>query len=601
MADAVSEKKGNRFTYALVGVAGLGVVFIGVPILTPKYQPATVAQVNGISIEQHDFNRMVSHLQQRLTNIPSKEVRELALQQIINETLLRQHALQSGYLASRQDLYTAVKAQFGDNETYEKWLKSQRITAQNYEAGLYHDLTVSQYYQLLGKTVFIGDELQNAFYRLFSQQRDVTLFTLPLAEKIASVKTTPEVLRAYYEENRARYMSDETVSVRYVILDAAHLAGNAEISEQELAAARAAMVNDDRRDGQYIIFDDKAVAEQTAAALAQGERSFADIVAAIEKKELAGQSGLFDLHKKGEGPSEKADEVLFSLQKTGDTSALFDTEYGAMLVQLGKVVAADLDEAALHSKLLAEKNQERYTHLANEAFDTVVRGGTIDDIAALAKSAPQQLSQITAHTAQPDWLTKAELQNVLFGADAMATGKLGTPIELDETRSLFYEVDARVLPKELPYEQVETQVTRDYRTDEAKKALRITADTLATQLVAGDDLDTQTLGESAKAVYQKIGEFKVPEKMDNAIFQQVMQQHEKVAQLEAANGDLVVSRIDAVYDGSVDVVPKEAVDLFNQQMVLTYQTDAMRGYTDWLRQRANIKTNQSLLKDEEDL
>ena len=64
MLEDIREKKTNRITYALVIIAGIGMLFIGVPFFNqPGGERATVATVNGHNIPRSEEH--TSELQSR--------------------------------------------------------------------------------------------------------------------------------------------------------------------------------------------------------------------------------------------------------------------------------------------------------------------------------------------------------------------------------------------------------------------------------------------------------------------------------------------------------------------------------------------------------
>ncbi len=593
MAEEKSTRKGSVFTYLLIAVAGLGMVFIGVPVLNRQGNSRNIAAINGEDIPTPRFNRVFSAVQQQFTTLPREQLQEMALARLIDETLLRQHALASGYQLSDQALYEEVKARFGDNETYEKWLRQNTISARDYEASLGDTLAVQEYYRLLDSATITSRAELSLLLSLLAEKRDMSVITLPLAEKAKKVTVTENDLNAFYDAHKADYMSAEKVSLRYVILDSASLVPLQSVTDAEIAAEKDAISKAERRDGRYVLFADPASANTAETKIRKGEQTFDDIYLTIAQGEIEGEADKIEAHKNGEGPSAEVDRQLFALQKAGDTSALFDTDYGPMLVSLGAIEAEKTpDTSELRRRIGERKSKEAYHRLANEAFDKASDDGTLEEIAKLTDTQVHTLSEITATTHEPEWLDEEKIRRALFGKNAVSEDTIAEPLELDDNRSVFYQIDQRITAQRLPYERVAQQVEKDYRQVTAKAELEKAATEIVAAMNKGQAIETLLAANDGKIEeYKNLGRFNASNEPSPALTMTLLAQNQRVAQNEDSDGNIVISEIKHIVAGETPVIAENIRRDLVAQLSIRRNIETEQGFARWLRSRAKISVN----------
>ena len=150
MLEDIREKKTNRITYALVIIAGIGMLFIGVPFFNqPGGERATVATVNGHSIPINAYNNVYREIQQQAPDLGEAETKARTLRRLITQNLFQQHALDSRYILPETALYRIIKSQFGDNTQYQQWLTQNHLSAETYQNSVRNEQTVAAYYRAL--------------------------------------------------------------------------------------------------------------------------------------------------------------------------------------------------------------------------------------------------------------------------------------------------------------------------------------------------------------------------------------------------------------------------------------------------------------------
>lgn len=586
-------KKISPWAYILIGLAGIGMLAIGVPMyFSGGRGQADAAEVNGQRISQYQLNNAASQLSQNLNTAVTPELRKNALEQLIGQLLLQQHAMQSGYELSNHSLEQMLRQRFPTVKDYEAALSNMHTTAKSFEAGIRAQQTQQNYYQMLSISADASRLPVDTLLSQMAQQRDVEIVSLPLAPFAAKVSVDDAALAAYFDSHQADYRTPEQVDIQYVLLDAGKLQNTAGITPEELAAHSL-------RAGKYIIFDKPEEAEKTAAAIQNGSLSFDSAAKEVDAGKIAGQTGRLDKHAKGKGVSKEADDALFAIGSIGGVSPLFDTEYGKMLIQL------DAEEAAgdaIKQQILAERNAESYTKLANSLFDAAQNGAPISQIGQEAHIEPIALTGLTAGTQAPAWLQNQQLQNQLFGKNAAEVNKTALPVEIDANRSLFFVVTKREAPRQQMLDEVRPAVEKAYRAAEAMHGQQALAQQVQDGWKAGKEADAAAIAAAGGSIsrYQGISQIIKPEAsgLPAGLYMPVLEQTEKTAILNGEDGGLAVSRITAVRAGKASDVPEDMAKIIEQQQRYAASQQMLAGIEAYLRSKADISINQAVLEAE---
>lgn len=605
---AEDSKKNNPWAYILIGAAGLGMLFIGVPMFGGFGGSKQIAaSVNGQDISSYQFTNAVNALraqQQSLDTQNDNALKQIALNQLINQNLLSQHALQSGYEYSDQSLEQILRQQFPSADDYQNMLKNNNINAQIYENNLRASETQQNYYQMLLANSVPETSAINTLISQLAQTRDINLIRLPLQRAEQNINPDENAINSYYDSHKNDYQSAETIDLQYLLLSPETLADSSEISEAELAAAREKEANNSQRDGQYLIFDNNNDAEKAANALKDGTQTFADIMADIKSGKIAGQAGNLEKHTKGKGVSQQADDALFALKKTGNISPLFDTEYGKMMVELGQIdnPAQTLSDEQLKAKIAQEKATEQYTQLANQLFDSAQNGDDIAQLATISKGKVQSLNNLTPNSAEPAWLKNPEVQSQLFGAQATAVNKLGPPIALDNTHSLFFSISKREKPQIQALSSVREKVIADLRRNQAQAQLEKAAEAISNAWEKAEDTHAlvQAQGGEEKTLNNLSQIQSTPENtgLSAETLSKLLNQNSHIAINTADNGDLLISRLVAVHAGDGEKIDPQLRTLLTAQLNDASARSTMNGIVEYLRTQANIEVHQDVVNAE---
>ena len=286
MLEDIREKKTNRITYLLVIIAGIGMLFIGVPYFNHSGD-INVATVNGQEIPMRAYQDQYRDIQQQQPNLSEADLKQRAVRSLIERTLFQQQALNSRYRLPDSALYRIIKEQFGNDENYQQWLKARGISAETYQQSVRSEQSIAGYYSTLQAAGGENNPLYKHYLQSAAQERGYTLYTIPRAPIAAAINVDDGALQKHYEAHGERYATPETVDINYTIYDIADLP----VSDEQIAKARAAS---ERRGGRYLIIDDAKAASDAAAAIKDGRKTFADYWQAVTDKTTAGETGTLD-------------------------------------------------------------------------------------------------------------------------------------------------------------------------------------------------------------------------------------------------------------------------------------------------------------------
>lgn len=590
MSEEKISKKVSIWAYVLIGAAGLGILMFDVPTL---WQPGgqAVAKVGEREITLAQLNEATSTWQSRLPDMPAKTLQDQALHQLIQQALLEEHALGSGFSYPDEFLHKQIEAEFATNEAYQSWLRERGISAMSFQESLRKNGTITSYYQTLFAAAPNDDALATAQLNDMAQTQDYTAVRLPLAPAAAGIAIDDAAVKAWYDAHPEAFMTPEEVSVRFIVLDRARLADAQEISAEALAAQQR---QNERRAGQYLIFDDRSAADAALAALNAGEKTFADLAAEIQSGAIGGEAGDLPLQQHGKGVDPVADDALFALEKTGDVSPVLTSEnFNAMILTLTERQESSGDDA--RAQLAQNAAEARYSELAAKAFDAALAEKPLSQIAEIIGEPIETADNLTAQSAL-DWLANAKIQLTLFGEHGLDVGKIAEPVELDAGRSIFYEITARKAPELRPFADVQNDAQSAWRMFEAGKMLDERSAEIAQAWRDGGDVDAliaQYGGE--RQPYRGINPLMPSEGVSPEVAAELMRQNEAVTTAVAENGDRLITHLDAVHPGDASQLPEEMQQLLRQQQQASSRQETENAMAQWLEQNGDVKIYEARL------
>lgn len=346
---------------------------------------STVAKVNGEKISTGVLsNAYTNYLQNNGGVLPegvdAKTVKAQVLNSLIQEIVISQAADKMGIVASDEEIRVAIKSltflhnaegQF-DPDLYKFYLQQQGLTSAQWEENLRKQLTLQLLVSAIGNSAIITEANLEDFAKVDREKRDLSILSIPLENFDSDVVVTDEMIATYYEQNKAKYLTEPRVKLAYVTLPELNLDA-VTVSEDEIAehvlALKAKQQDNETRSSDQLIIQFSTDAEKDAALvtlnqvydeLTNGSLTYDDAKAKVTST----ADGLFyetGIVKKS-GNMQAVDQALFAMAKDEQYAKPVLSENAVHLIHLlnindGSDVADDSLLTDAKSALLKEKKE----------------------------------------------------------------------------------------------------------------------------------------------------------------------------------------------------------------------------------------------------
>lgn len=593
MLEEIREKKTNVWTYALVGAAGLGMVFIGVPLFgNHGANPQLAAKVGEQSISVQQLNQVTANYQRQMPGFPREILQHQALEQLIRQLALSEHVAKSNLSYSDAQLYQDIKEQFKDNETYQRALAQAGRSVSEYEQTVRQQKAVENYYAILQDANIADDFLFEHFLTQTAKSYDFTSLRLPYDKAFASISIDEAQIAEFYQQHQSEYMSKEQVEIEYIILDSATLVDKETIDKSLIEKEK---TSNQQRSANYVLFENATEAQSAYARLTSGQETMAQVADALKSGRFSGEVGELPLQKRGAGSVAAVDEALFALAKVGDISPVISTEYGAMILELQEIKGEEIDAQAALERLAREQGKALYLSKSEQAIDAAFSGQSLTQIADSLKL-PIQTLRINEGEKNADttWFNKPEVRQHLFGKEALELNKVADPVEIAEGKSVFYQVRARQLPVELSFAEVAETVAHDWQTMQAEKLLAEQAETALKTWSEG--LDTAKVAEMYQAKvesYQNINRYNTEQAQSVELLERLLGQTERYQTSIETNRDYRITRLDAIYPADINKIDTSLRELLKAQWQQIQRNILLDHLAEYLQQHEKVQIYQN--------
>jgi peptidyl-prolyl cis-trans isomerase D len=456
-----------------------------------------------------------------------------------------QHATQLGYRVSDQQVMKSyqeipqfqVDGKFSQ-EAAVRLLQAQGISPAAFEADQRRTLQISQLQNGLAVSAFVTPSEMMRARALEREQREVSWMLIPAAGFLAQSTPDDAAINAYYEKNKANFMTPDTVALKYLELKVEDIAKEVKVSDEALAtyydSVKDRYVEPERRRGRHILIQVGSDAEDAAA-----RKKAEDVLAKVNSggdfaklaKEFSQDAG--SAAQGGDlGWAERSffvgpfADALFGM-KPGEVRGPVRTQFGYHIIRLDEIQAAKqkaLDEVrgeleAEYRKQEAEKLfGERQEHLADKAFEH------LDDIDAVAKEVSLPVQEIPEFTREGGGPLgrRDEVIAAIFDNNDVLNGQNSQPIELSPGDVVVVHVVSRREPTQKPLADVRAQIVETLRQEGANSSTRRLAAELAEKLRAGatswNEVATERKLKAEGPKYVNRTDATLPIEVRNALF-----------------------------------------------------------------------------------
>ena len=599
MLQNIHDKAKGWVAYAIVGFIAIPFTLFGIGSYLGGSGSLVAAVVNGEEIPVQQVQNSVLQQRQRLSQMFGGKlpagfndavIKEQALEQIINTTLLRQEAATGGYRASNQEVYDTIseipafqKNGVFDTATYERVLTSQRRNKSNFELDIRNSISNQQFPQGIGNAAFLPLAEVSRYQQLQNQTRSAETYTFKKSDFISEVKVSDEEIKAHYDSNASNYKTDEKLKLSYVLLSQDDLAKAVEVSDDILRAAydenADRYIDPEQRKLAHILIkiDDKdgADAEDNAKAKAQalydqlkaGTKTFEDLASNNSDDTIASKnSGEIGLIVEGDmGPL--FEKAAFSLEK-GDYSTVVKAEAGFEIIKVIDVLASK-KKTFDAVKVDIEKNYRRdeaekifldnSDKLQTKAFENE---SSLDEAADSVGLKVESSDWITRNnppaSVKGSLLSSPKLIQIAFSDDVLKLGKNSELIEIDNETVAVVRLQEHKLPEQKLLSDVRDVIKTSLMNQKIRKLLITKGESALKAIeISGNWSAVESVGGSV----EKVEEYKNLKRIDNKLPPVVIT---KLFRMSKPQGDVksfnnaILPEGDYVLMGLVDVKDGDA-------------------------------------------
>jgi peptidyl-prolyl cis-trans isomerase D len=499
MLQNIRDRLTGPFVWFIVGIIVIPFAFFGIETLRTGGGDPTIAKVGDQKITQSQFRAGFEQRMQQLQQLMGENFRPELLDQarfrqsvlddMVQESLMRQHVRKAGYRASDAALFATLSTipAFQEDgkfssEAYRTRLAQQGYAPARFEAQLRDGIETDQLRTGLLDSAFVAPTSAEQAYRLEQQQRWLAYAVFEAAKYQASATVEPAQIEERYEQQKAKYQSPERLRVAYLELSLETLppapAPDADYLRSIYEADKATRFSTtEERHARHILINfgaDKAVARQRAEALATRIANGTDFAAlAADQSEDPGskaKGGDLGWVKRGQ-MVEKFEQALFAL-KPGEVSAPVETEFGWHLIKLDDVHEAKVqgfDEPAVQAELLrlyrARDGERRFQELSEKLEQTAFESSSSLEPAAKALGLEIKQSDWFTRAAGTGVAAEAALREAAFADEVLQGGENSRPITLGPNRIAVVRKHEYEAPRQKPLEEVAEAIKQELKAE----------------------------------------------------------------------------------------------------------------------------------------
>ena len=489
------------------GVWGIADVFTG-------YGAQTLIRVGDSQLNSQDYMRAQQEVLRAMSaqagrSLSLQEARALGLdarvlERLVGGAAVDTHAKHLGLAVSDAALLDQIMKDpaFKDGlgnfspAAFAQALRTVGLNEQGYLHSMRETNLRRQLLTTIGEVAESPKVLLDALNRFNSETRILRYVLVPESAAGTAGEPTEEDLKRYYDNNQAKFTQPEYRKLGILAVTPETVKDQVNITENDLKATYEAtkdqLGSPERRQLEQIGFPDNDAAKAAYEKIQSGT----DFV------EIAKTQGLnvsdIDLGKvtRGELADPVIAEAAFSLEKDKVSEPITGKLGSVVLLRVtaiepGKSLTYEEAKADIEKKLLKDRAGGAIFDLHDKIEDELASGAQLAEIADKLKLTYQSIDEVDRQGKQPDGstVTLPAQKEVLNAAFATDTGVENDPIDAKDEGVIWYEV-LGITPEQLkPFDQVNDEVAKLWRTDEMRNRAATYGQELVDSLTGGKTLE----------------------------------------------------------------------------------------------------------------
>jgi len=525
MLQKLREKTSGWIAIVIIGILVVPFAFFGVTDYFSAPTETWVAKVGKAEISQQEFQRRFEEYRAQMRQmlgdrydgamLERPETRQALLDRLVDEELLRQSAISQGAIIPPAALAKEIAAipafQVGGKfsaDQYRLLLSGQNMSPRDFEQRMLRDLEVRALPEQIENSAFATSADVDGYLALRDQRRDLRFLVLEAPELSTEALQDADVV-AFHARSTDRYLSEETVSIEYLLLESAKLevptvADDATL-QQRYDEAKSRFVEPEQRLASHILIktavgadaDSQRLAQERAQALVVEARADNVDFAALarENSEDAGsKSAGGDLGWLERGLTDPAFETaLFSLEVNAISEPIKSADGWHVILlrerraEKSKQFADVRDE--LQREFLETERERRFSDLSGEMVDAIYRDPTSLQMAAKGLGLEvQKIGPFSRLGGADPISSNPKVIETAFSPTVLSERNVSEPVDIGDNRYLALKVVDHQPAVPIPLADIRAQVEAELRQEMRAKQANERAQTLFDRLEAGETL-----------------------------------------------------------------------------------------------------------------
>jgi peptidyl-prolyl cis-trans isomerase D len=561
--------------FALTGVEWL----IGGFIASPP-----VAEINGEEITEAQLQFNTQNLLASLggADIDQELLEQIALNQLIEETVLKQSAERAGMIVSSDRVDRAIieNPSFQINGVFDSDLAVRTMASQGYNIPLYRQalsqsMLLGQIANAYSASNFITDSELESIAELTQQTRDFRYVSVTMGTRTLGNAISQEEIQRYYDENPAEFTQEESANINYVVLDRNVIADEIQVDEAEIRAQyeaqRADFEGSSEKRASHILFEvggstDEAAAMELAATARQrlldGE-DFGAVALEMSSDTVSAEEGGDIGYTDGSAFPQPIEAALETLA-LNEISEPVVTEFGVHVVKLTEDAEnvyqafeeiSDRIERELKSAEVDLLFAERIEDMSNLAFET-------GDLITISEQLGLEIQSADSvpRAGSSGLFANQALVTAAFSDEVMLEGNNSDVIEIGDNQAVVLRVQQFNESAVLPLDDVMGEISVILRTQMEREAVQSLGEELLIAAEEGGDVDALLADNELEwldAENISRNDFSVNREVIDHVFTMAAPEGEPiVSSVSLANGTFVLVELKQVNPGEFSAIPE---------------------------------------------
>ncbi|MFV8783071.1 SurA N-terminal domain-containing protein [Microbulbifer sp. SA54] len=582
-----------------------------------------VAEVNGEKISNLDLQRAIQNRRSMIESqygdsvpaelLTDEQLRAPVLQQLVNTSVMRQAAQDSGMVMSTEIVDRDIAQMAGfqvngkfDAQMYRDGLRRMGYSHSGFRQLLEQDMVMQQYAGSVADSAFTTRTAAEQVVAVSMEERDFDYVTLPVAPLLSDVSVADDEVQSYYDANQQAFQRAEQVAVNYIELTPELFAANIDVSEQDIRSQYEQEAKnfaaEARRHAAHILIENgasdegKAKVSEVQAKLAAGE-DFAELAKQFSDDVVSREEGGDVGFTSGDVFPESFEEALSALN-VGEVSGPVETDSGIHFIKLLEVADAEPPtfeerKAAITARLRNAEAEREFveamSRLADLAYNAESLSGPAEELGVEVKQSP-----LFSRTGGAGITGDSKVIAAAFSPEVLEDGMASEVLNLNENHVVVLKLAEHKPAGVKPLDEVRQEIVDRLKRDKASEQLAAQAEEIQSKLTNGEafsdvasaeELTLETSDNTRRGGFGARGQI-----VSHVFGLEVPKPGAKVVEHFALqNGDQVVVQLRGVRAGKLSGQSAEQREAMMQQLASMQGASELAAVQKYLSSKADIE------------